>query len=130
MNKNMIPYYLSRAVISVGFGILLYATGTPLWSAVLIGALILAFFLWAPHNGRYAVHPELGAAALRRDERTQPINDQAARNAFVVSMLAVAAIAIYSGATGASSVSSSVFGYLLIIGALTYYASDFWLRKA
>jgi nitrogen fixation-related uncharacterized protein len=130
MTKNMMPYYLSRTILTAAFGLLLFVTGSPLWMVILISGLILAFFLWAPHSGRYSVHPELGVTALRRDERTQVINNKAARNAFVISMLAVGAITIYYGLLGAINISIGVFKIILIIGALTYFISDLWLRKS
>ena len=130
MTKNMIPYYLSRIILSAAFGLLLFITGSPFWMVILISGLILAYFLWAPHSGRYSVHPDLGVTALRRDERTQAINDKAARNAFIVSMLTVGAIAIYFGLFGAINISISVLNIVLIIGVLTYFVSDLWLRKS
>ena len=130
MRRNMWPYYLSRLAISMALGLLLFVTGSPLWHAIMLGGLILALFLWAPHSGRYAVHPEFGVAALRRDERTQAINDRAAKNAFVISMLATAGIALYASLTGAFVVSLGVLKALLIIGALVYFASDLWLRRS
>ena len=125
----MLPYYVSRTIFSAAFGVLLYVTGSPLWSSVLMSGLILAFFLWAPHSGRYSVHPEFGITALRRDEFTQVINEKAARNAFIVSMLVIATIAIYSGSIGMINISLRFMKMVLIIGALTYFASDLWLRK-
>src|SRR5512143_1614349 len=92
---GMKAYYLSRAVISIGFGALFLLSGSSWWVAVLVAAVAFGWFLLAPHIGRYSVHPEFGVTALRRDERSQLINDKAARNAFVVSMLAVAGAAIY-----------------------------------
>lgn len=129
MFKNMMPYYLSRTILSIAFGVLLFVTGLSLWKAVLIGVLILALFLWAPHSGRYSVHPEFGITALRRDERTQLINDKAARNAFIVSMLTIGALGAYVGLFGVINISIGVF-IVLIIGALSYYISDLWLRKS
>ena len=126
----MSPYYLSRIILSTAFGLLLFITGSPFWMVILISGFILAYFLWAPHSGRYSVHPELGVTALRRDERTQAINDKAARNAFIVSMLTVGAIAIYFGLFGAINISISVLNIVLIIGVLTYFVSDLWLRKS
>jgi hypothetical protein len=126
----MIPYYLSRIILSAAFGLLLFITGSPFWMVILISGLILAYFLWAPHSGRYSVHPDLGVTALRRDERTQAINDKAARNAFIISMLTVGAIAIYFGLFGAINISISVLNIVLIIGVLTYFVSDLWLRKS
>jgi hypothetical protein len=129
MNKSLMPYYLSRILISAAFGSLLFLTGSPVWLAVLLSGLILALFIWAPRSGRYSVYPEFGVTALRRDEFTQTINDKAARNAFVVSMLAVAAIAIYFGSSGAASIPIGIIQIVLIIGAVTYLVSDLLLRK-
>ena len=126
---GMSLYYLSRAVISAAFGLLFALTGSPWWVAALIGVIAFAFFLWAPHSGRYAVHPELGVTALRRDERTQGINDRSARNAFIVTMLAVAGDALYVGRYTPAVVPVSFFNYLLILGVLTYYLSDFLQRR-
>ena len=125
----MTPYYLSRAVFSIAFGGLFYISGSPLWEALLIAGALLAMFIWAPHSGRYAVHPEYGVTALRRDERTQVINDKAARNAFVALMLLAGATSIYLGITGAVLATDFIFRGLLIAGVLVYYSSDLWLRK-
>jgi cbb3-type cytochrome oxidase maturation protein len=127
---GMTRYYVSRAVIAVVLASLFALTGSPWWAAVLMGGLALAFFLWAPHSGRYAVQPEHGATALRRDERTQAINDQAARNAFVVSMLILAGIAIYFGALAPALVPVTLLTLVLALGALTYFVSDALLRRS
>ena len=94
-----------------------------------MGGLMLAFFIWAPHSGRYSVHPEFGVTALRRDEFTQVINDKAARNAFVASMLAIAAIAIYAGSIWRGQYFHWFIKDGAVLGAATYFASDLWLRK-
>ena len=130
MVKNMLPYYLCRTAFSAAFGLLLFLTGSPIWMAILLGALILGFFLWAPHSGRYAVHPEFGVSALRRDERTQAINDKAARNAFVVSMLMLVILVGIPGSFGLLILTIDIIKIVLLTGALTYFASDAWLRKA
>ncbi len=127
---GMSRYYVSRAVIATAFGALFALTGSSWWVAVLIGLLVFAFFLWAPRSGRYAVHPELGVTALRRDERTQTINDKAARNAFVASMLALGALIIYFGAFAPTTVPIAVLKLILALGAMTYFVSDLWLRRS
>jgi hypothetical protein len=127
---GMTSYYISRAVISIAFGALFAATGSAWWLSVLMGGLVFALFLWAPHSGRYAVHPELGITALRRDERTQGINDKAARNAFVVSMLALGGIAVYFGALALATVPLAALKWVLVAGAVTYVGSDLWLRRS
>jgi len=125
----MKSYYVSRALISIAFGVL-FAADSTWWTGILVGTLAFAWFLLAPHIGRYSVHPEFGITALRRDERAQVINDKAARNAFVISMLALGGIIVYFGIFALTSVPITVFRWLLIIGVLIYYVSDFWLRKA
>lgn len=126
----MTRYYISRVIISAGLVLILVLTGLEWWLAVLMGVIVLAFFLWAPRSGRYAVHPELGATALRRDENTQAINDKAARNGFIVTIGAIAGITIYFGSIALTDVPVTVLSLVLALGILTYFGSDFWLRRA
>ena len=77
-----------------------------------------------PRSGRYAVHPEYGATARRRDERTQAINGHAARNAVVIRMLALGALAVYYSATGAAQVPAGVLRAILLSGVASYFISD------
>jgi hypothetical protein len=91
---------------------------------------LIALFLYAPHSGRYAVHPELGVMALQRDERTQTVTDRAARNAFVVTMLVIAAMAVYFGSLSPAGVPVVALKLTLVLGALTYFLSDFLLRRS
>jgi len=128
--SGMSAYYISRAVISAALGVLLTLSGLEWWMAALLGVIVFAFFVYAPHSGRYSVHPELGVTALRRDERTQVINDKAARNAFVVTMLAIAGMAIYFEAIAAVNVPIAILKWTLVLGVIVYFASDFVLRRA
>jgi hypothetical protein len=127
--KDMTGYYISRAVISIALGGFLALTGSPWWGAVLVGAITFAFFVWAPRSGRYAVHPELGVTALRRDEYTQTINDKAARNAFVLTGLMLGGGIIYFGTIVPSSVPVGFLSLVLALGVLIYFVSDAWLRR-
>ena len=128
--KGMNAYYLSRALLAVAIGIMLLLGGSPWWVSVGAGGLVMIWFLLAPRLGRYAVHPEHGATALRRDERAEAINNAAARNAFVVSMLTLGGVIIYSRAAASNTVETVVLEAVLLLGALVYYVSDFWLRRA
>ena len=67
--------------------------------------------------------------ALRRDERTQGITDKAAKNAFVVVMLAVLALILYYGRLAPAEVPLSALDLLLALGALTYFGTELWLRR-
>jgi hypothetical protein len=123
-------YYLSRALISAALGGSLAITGSPWWTAVLVGAATFGLFLWAPVSGRYVVDPERGVTALSRDERAQAIVGKASRNAFAVTMLLIAALGLYFGILKPGSVPVHALGLVLFLGALTYFVSDLWLRRA
>jgi hypothetical protein len=128
--SGMRLYYFSRALISIAFGLVFVLTSEPWWVGVLIGALVFAYFLWAPRSGRFAVHPELGVTALRRDEHSQFINDKAARNAFVVTGLALAGLSIYYGMILSVSVPVVILNYTLVLGVAVYFITDQVLRRA
>jgi hypothetical protein len=126
--SGMKAYYLSRAALSAAFGLLFIVTGSPWWQGALIGLVLLILFMLAPRSGRYAVHPEYGVTALRRDERTQAINDKAARNGFVAVGLALGALLLYAGLSGAA-LTTSWLTWLLLGGLAVYYLSDLILRR-
>jgi len=128
--SGMWLYYTSRVILSILFGALFVLAGSPWWMGVIMGGLAIAFFVWAPRSGRYAVHPELGVTALRRDEHTQAVHDQAGRNAFLALGLALAALSVYYGLFVQADVPVSALNYTLIFGILIYYASDLILRRA
>jgi len=126
----MSRYYISRTLISAALGGLFALTGASWWMAVLAAATAFAFFLWVPRSGRYAVHPRFGVTALRHDERTRALTDKAARNAFVVTILAIAAIAIYFGSAAQADVPIAFLSGVIALAALTYFTSDLWLRRS
>ena len=128
--RGLSRYYMSRTVISAALGGLFALTGASWWMALLATVTACAFFLWAPRSGRYAVHPKFGVTALRRDERTQALSDKAARNAFVVAVLALAAIAITFGRIVQTGVPIAFLNGTIALAALTYFLSDLWLRRS
>ena len=125
----MSRYYVSRALFCIVFGGLFALAGWLWWLAILAGIMPLAIFLWLPHSGRYVVRPELGVTALRRDERTQRIADRAARNAGLVTMLATGAVVIYFGLIAPAQVPVAVLNFVLLLGILVYWVSDFRMRR-
>ena len=127
--NSMNRYYISRALISGGLVVLLSLAGLQVWIAAIVGFIVLAFFLWAPLSGRYTVNSKNGALALGLDERTQMIKDQAARNAFVATILMVAGLALYFGAIAPGNVPVDYLYLILVISTLVYNGSDLWLRR-
>jgi nitrogen fixation-related uncharacterized protein len=118
------PYIASRAALAAVLAAALCFGGLPWWSAALAGLLTLAFFLWALRSGRYVVQEKGGAVPLRRDERSQTVTDKSARNAFVVTVLAVAALTMVYGRVLEDSVPVSALVGVLGLAALTYALSD------
>jgi 1,4-dihydroxy-2-naphthoate octaprenyltransferase len=123
-------YVVSRAVLTAVLGAALYAGGLPWWGAVVACLGALVFFLLAPRCGRYVVKDDGGAAPLRRDERTRAIRDQAARNAFILTVLALAGLAIAYGLILDAAVPVSALGGVLGLAALAYAVSDLRLRRS
>lgn len=128
--KGLLTYYLSRILLSLAVGALLWITGSTLPMTLLITALLIGLFFYAPHSGRYLVRPELGVFAMQRDEQSGVINDRAGRNAFVATALFTGAISIWAGQFGGEAVPLNLLRLALALGALTYFISDLLLRRA
>lgn len=126
---SLFPYYLSRVLISLVLGSLLTMSGLHWGIAVLVGAMALAFFLWAPQGGRYVLKSDQGVTPLRRDEYTQAVNNKSARSAFVVTLLALAGAAIYYNLIAPSDVPIAMLNLTCALGVLTYGVSDWWYRR-
>lgn len=122
-------YYLSRTLLAALLGLALYLSGSPLWAALLAALATAAWFVYAPHSGRYTVDPSRRVTPLGRDERGQIINDKAARNAFVVLALLIAGLTFYAGLAGATSVPAQWLSWALLIAVAAYGISDAALRR-
>jgi Ca2+/Na+ antiporter len=123
------PYIASRAVVAAVLAVALYFGGLPWWSAAIAWVATLTFFVWAPGSGRYVVREKDGVTPLRRDERSQTVTDKSARNGFVVTVLAVAALTMVYGRVLEDSVPVSALVGVLGLAALTYALSDLLLRR-
>ena len=126
----MTSYYVSRFLFAWIFAALFYLLGAAWWVALLVAGVLTAWFLYAPRSGRYQVDPSRGASALQRDERSQWINDKAARNAFVLTGIALGGLNIYFGSiAGTTSVPIEWTNWLLVAAVGVYLISDFTLRR-
>jgi hypothetical protein len=122
-------YYISRGVLSIAFGGLVYMVSDFLLAGLLSAILVFIIFLFLPRSGRYRVLSHKGATALRRDEWTQSINQRSGRNAWVVVAFAGGGLVLYYGLISPGDVPVGLLGVLLLLGMVTYFVSDFWLRK-
>ena len=123
-------YVASRAALVVILGGALYAAGLPWWGAAAAGIAALAFFLVVPRSDRYVVRSEDGVAPLRRDERSRSIRDKAARNAFGVTVLAVAGLTIAYGRVLDAPVPVEALSGVLGLSVVAYGLSEFCLRRS
>jgi len=126
----MTSYYISRILVAWIFAALFYLLGAAWWVALLVGVAASVWFLYAPHSGRYQIDAERGVTALQRDERSQWINDKAARNAAVLLALTLGVLDIYFSTTAEHAAIPIAWTRWLLIGAVVVYlVSDLTLRR-
>jgi hypothetical protein len=127
--KSMTSYYLSRALLAILFSILFVSAGAPWWSGILAGIAAMAYFIWVPKSGRFTVKDEGGIAPLRRDERGQDINNKSARNALIISVLALACVSLYYSNVAQTDVPVHILDLIVLLAVASYFISDIWLRR-
>ena len=77
MKRVLIPYYVSRAVLSALFGAFFVFNGHAWWLGLLMGLLLYAGFIFYAHSGRYVIDPSTPLTPLRRDAWGNAIRDRA-----------------------------------------------------
>lgn len=123
MNRQLMPYYVSRAVLSALFGWFFSLNAGP-WLGVLAGLLVYAGFLWYAHSGRYLVETNNPLFPLRRDARARAIRDKATVTAVGVAGLAFLGLSIAAWILGFGHQIGSL---ALVLGAVTYFVVSNWL---
>jgi len=120
MNRNLIPYYVSRALLSAVFG-WFFSINLGLWIGILIGVAIYAYFLWQAHSGRYLVDPSSPLFPFRRDNRSRVIRDKA-----VVVSVAIAGVIFFVASIAASflPIGNQVGLIALVIGVVIYFVAS------
>jgi len=118
MKKEFLPFYISRAILSAAFAILVVGVN---WMAGLFAAMVFGLFLLYLHSGWFTVdlsHPFL---PLRRDQHGQEIQRKALIASVIVGML-VYLIAPYLPSFLGFSLSGNV---AFSIGIITYFVTQF-----
>lgn len=123
MNRNLIPYYVSRALLSAVFGWFL-SLNLGLWAGLLIGLAIYAYFIWQALSGRYLVNPSSPLFPFRRDDRSSAVRDKA-----VVVSVAIAGVIFFAASMAASflPIGNQAGLIALVIGVITYFVTSNWL---
>ena len=123
MNRKLLPYYISRAVLSALFGWFFSLNAGP-WLGVLAGILVYAGFLWYAHSGRYLVDTSNPLFPLRRDARAKAIRDRATVTAVAVAAFAFLGLSIVAWFL---DLDYQIGTLALVLGAVAYFVASNWL---
>lgn len=122
MKKEYIPYYISRAVLSAAFALLVFRFT---WQAAAFGLVIFGLFLLYLHSGWFRVDLSQPLFPLRRDDRGASIQRKALIFAIFTSALVYLVLSqtpLFSGIQAASG------SLALAIAVLIYFISQFVLH--
>ncbi len=124
-----LKYVLTRLPIVVALALLAALAGGSVWLVGAVAGAAGAAIALVPGGGRYGVRSGPRGVALERDERGRLIADRAARNGFVVVVVALGAASIVLHASGRSVVPGYLLDLILAAGVLTWMGSDLLQRR-
>ena len=117
MKRELIPYYVSRAILAVLVG--WYAsTIKGLGAGIVMGGIMFAGFLWYAHSGRYLIDTTHPLYPLRLDARGNAIRDRAVRTGVGVAGLVILLFLILEWVFSLEMPSRSI---ALLVGVVTYF---------
>ena len=123
MNRALIPYYASRALLSALLGYVISSAAGALAGAIL-GLVTFLGFLWYAHSGRYLVDTSSPLFPLRRDDRGSAIRDRSVVVAVTIAGLTYAVLSVLSALLQLQA----PIGWLAIaVGVVSYFAASNWL---
>lgn len=120
MKKDFLPFYISRAILSTAFAILVMGVN---WMAALLAAVFFGLFLLYLHSGWFRVDLSHPFMPLRRDPHGQEVQRKALIASVIVGMLVYLIYPYLAGFIG-FSLSGNV---ALSIGIMTYFVTQFIL---
>ena len=91
MKKKFLPYYISRAALSVVFGMLVFGFS---WRALLFAAIAFLLFLLYLHSGWFQIDQQSPWFPVRRDERAQQVQRKALIAAIVIGLASYALLSL------------------------------------
>jgi hypothetical protein len=120
-------YVATRLFVAAVMAVLVGLVGGSWYLAGVFGGLSFVVLMVARRGGRYLTSAD--GSVLRRDERGREIADRAARNGFVVLMLATGTLSMVFHALGRAAVPVGLLEGALALAALAWLASDLWQRR-
>jgi hypothetical protein len=121
MKKEFFPYYISRALLSIVFSIVVMGLS---WRAAILAIVFFGGFLLYLHSGWFSIDLKNPLAPLRRDLHGQLVQ----RKALITSV--VVGVSLYLISIGLSSYLGMVLvsGHVaLSIGIIVYFVAQFVL---
>jgi len=121
MKRQFLPYYVSRALLSSVFSILVFGFT---WKALILAAFIFGLFLLYLHSGWFSVDTTNPLFPIRRDERGR----EAQRKALIAALIAGIGVFLILSAISLPTAATAATAPLAIsISVIVYFASQFIL---
>lgn len=121
MKRVFLPYYLSRAVLSGAFSVVVAGLT---WKAFALAAVLFGMFLLYLQSGWFTVDPATPLFPIRRDERGR----EAQRKALIAALLAgVGAYLLLSALSLPAGASVAPAPLAVSLSVLVYFISQFVL---
>jgi hypothetical protein len=121
MKKELLPYYLSRAVLSGLFAVLIMGLT---WKAAPLAAILFGLFVLYLHSGWFQVDASHPLTPLHRDERGRQIQRKALIAAVTVGLLIYLSATLAIGFLDLPAVAGPL---ALSLGVFAYFITQFVL---
>lgn len=121
MKKEFLPYYISRAALSVVFGMLVFGFS---WRALLFAAIAFLLFLLYLHSGWFQIDQHSPWFPVRRDERAQQVQRKALIAAIMTGVVSYAILSLINQWYAFPAISSSL---AISLAILAYFLTQFIL---
>jgi hypothetical protein len=119
MKKEFLPYYISRAILSAVFAVIVWGFT---WQALLFAIFIFGLFLLYLHSGWFRVDLTHPLFPLRRDQRGQLVQRKALIAALIVGVFTYLAFSLVLPALSAN--------LALPLAIVTYFLVQFYLLRS
>jgi hypothetical protein len=120
MKIEFAPYYISRALLSIIFSILIMGFN---WKGIVFATVLFGLFLLYLHSGWFSIDLRYPLTPLRRDARAQAVQRKALIAAVTVGIL----LYLFSSQLSGLFSLSLAGNIALSIGILTYFVTQFIL---
>ena len=121
MKKQFLPYYISRALLSIVFAVFVVGFN---WKAIIFAIAAFGFFLLYLHSGWFTIDAQNPLFPIRRDSRGQLIQRKALIIAIVTGLFTYFLLAFISGPLGLASLRGNI---ALALAIIAYFSSQFLL---